>query len=391
MGMNVFMRTIKVALIPAILFFPFSCSTEKYFEKEFSEKKPLILHALLESNNNETKTSLQELNVVWDKGDIIGVMPYSITNDGPSIPFLLQDDYIGKASGSFCHLNDSEYDYVLGFNYYAVFPYDKNASSEERPFYTPDNRVHFFINAQQTFRENSFGINANVAVGKNEGDGLTLLFRNLCGLLLLQIKGNQTINSITVTGSQNDILWGRASVDMSYGKEGPSLVFDDLTGVRNTVVLSCPGVKLKEDAISKFYIAIPPGCLKDGFTVIVRSADGQTMTLHGAASEKNRIKRSVITPMPEVTFVPDILTPNGDASHMEIVHDAQDFAAPILSGDNRAWKVFWGDGLGIMYLFGITHSYTHPGPYKVLLETEGATQVSIRDLVGVQSINFSDF
>ena len=81
------------------------------------------------------------------------------------------------------------------------------------------------------------------------------------------------------------------------------------------------------------------------------------------------------------------------AGTVVIVHTNTVFTAPTLTGPSLGTaRINWGDGTEEDYAAGISHTYEDGGTqHAVSIESEGAEEISLPDLVGVSSIDLSDF
>ena len=106
---------------------------------------------------------------------------------------------------------------------------------------------------------------------------LSLKFKNVLGSLKLRLKGTATITSISVTGNNNEVLCGPASVTVSSTAD-PAITFTDATA--KTVTLDCGnGVQLNTSTPTAFIIALPPMTMTKGFTVTVTDSEGCSMEI----------------------------------------------------------------------------------------------------------------
>lgn len=137
-------------------------------------------------------------------------------------------------------------------------------------------------------------------------DGSDMQFKNLCGILKLQLSSAEpvTVRSITLwTGDKvanSDYLSGMATVN--FGDE-PSLTFDSRS--QRYVRLDCSseangGVALSSDPVS-FHIVVPP-TTADFFSIEVETTDNRIVYKRTQANEQNIIARSEIKVMPAITL-----------------------------------------------------------------------------------------
>jgi len=132
--------------------------------------------------------------------------------------------------------------------------------------------------ATQTYAVESFGNGTfpMVAVTSSTSD-MNLKFKNVLGGLKLQLKGTAIITSIQVTGNNDEILCGSASVNAVQGNT-PSIKMTDASA--KTVTLDCgTGVQLNNITATSFVIALPPMTMGGGFTVVVSDTEGKEMEI----------------------------------------------------------------------------------------------------------------
>ena len=162
--------------------------------------------------------------------------------------------------------------------------------------------------ATQTYAEGSFGNGAfpMAAVTGSTGDK-NLKFKNVLGGLKLQLKGTASIASISITGNNNEILYGAAEVTVANG-DTPSINLTDASA--KTVTLDCgAGVALDSETATPFIIALPPITMTGGFTVIVTDTEGKQMEIKTTKSQT--ITRSSLLKMPVVVYVGAAVIPDG--------------------------------------------------------------------------------
>lgn len=128
---------------------------------------------------------------------------------------------------------------------------------------------------------------------------MNLKFKNILGALKLQLKGNATIASISITGNNNEVLCGAAEVTAANGAD-PSI---NLTGTTKTVTLDCgaEGVTLDPSNATAFIIALPPMTMEGGFTVVVTDKESHQMEI--VTNKSQTIARSRILKMPAMTVM----------------------------------------------------------------------------------------
>lgn len=74
-----------------------------------------------------------------------------------------------------------------------------------------------------------------------------------------------------------------------------------------------------------------------------------------------------------------------------IVHSNRMFSIPRFRGSDLTGLIKWGDGKSEEYADGISHTYTTDPPYTVVVGMNGAEEVTLHDLSGVEEVDFSKF
>ncbi|MBO4417653.1 MAG: Ig-like domain-containing protein [Bacteroidales bacterium] len=242
-----------------------------------------------------TKTSLDNLNVLWKQGDQVSIFAGSTINER----YQVTDASDGKATAALNRVTSPGF--VAGGELstnVAYYPYTSTASIAK----SGNNYVisDIALPATQDYAEDSFGNGAfpMAAVTTSTSD-LSLKFKNVLGSLKLQLKGTATIASISITGNNGELLCGAASVTVS-NTGTPSITLTSADGT--TATLDCgDGVQLDENTATAFIIALPPMTMTGGFTVVVTDTEGGSMEIKTTKSQT--IARSNLLKMPAVTYV----------------------------------------------------------------------------------------
>ena len=164
----------------------------------------------------------------------------------------------------------------------AIYPYSANHQLDEQT-----RAVALTMPAEQTYAENSFGLNANTMIAiTSDVNDLALYFKNVGTFLDVRLWGeNQTVKSITITATGGEPLSGNATVTPVYNGN-PTCVMSN-TNVSPSVKLKCEEpvtVNTTEDAPVSFWLVLPPGPMAQGFTATVENAEGETQTFEVARS-----------------------------------------------------------------------------------------------------------
>ena len=246
--------------------------------------------------NAETKTSLDgEGNVLWKRGDQVSIFAGSTVNE----QYQVSDVSDGKTAASLNKVSGGGV--VAGTeidNNVAFYPYASTAEIAKSGSNYVISEIE--LPATQNYAEGSFGNGAfPMAAVTSSKEDMNLKFKNILGGLKLQLKGTATIASITVTGKNNEKLYGDAEVTVTSGGT-PSISLNDADA--KTVTLNCgAGVALNSETATPFIIALPPITMTGGFTVVVTDTEGKQMEISN--SESQTITRSNLLRMPAVNYV----------------------------------------------------------------------------------------
>lgn len=170
--------------------------------------------------------------------------------------------------------------------YYSIFPYDiiQNFSSNT---YTVE------LPMIQYYQPNSFGREAYPMAGKKTSDDKHIIFQNLCGVIVLNLLGSETIESITFSAKNAEgkplPVCGQGTVSMNQANYSTIT----MSGENNIVTLVCEdGVTLDPVTPTPFHIVLPPATYSS-FTVTIVTPDGKIMVKESA--KYIEIKRSIVT------------------------------------------------------------------------------------------------
>lgn len=251
-----------------------------------------------------TKTSLiynyPNSSVVWSEGDQIKV--FKKGNPVGEV-YTLVDANNGTFRGKVLSGD--------GSTYYAVYPASAAGT-------LTGESISLTVPAKQSYVANSFGPAVNFSGGTTEDLNSGFTFKNLFGLLKLQVKRSdsetpETIDSIVVySKNSTDVLNG--SFSLSFSGTGSSAVPVTTAAIGQTaennrkLTLDCgsSGVALETTA-KPFYLVVPAGTLNDGMTVEVvenGSNSGAMVLSTGAytSTSDKFINRSHVRPMKEFAY-----------------------------------------------------------------------------------------
>lgn len=177
-------------------------------------------------------------------------------------------------------------------DYYAAYPYDMVKE------YTS---TGFTIELPSVQQYSDDGVDSGsfpMVAQCNDG---VFNFKNLCGIFVLQLLGEQTILSISFSGKDIDgnpiEVSGKGTVSMTYA-DYPNLVLNE--GSSTQVTLDCAsGVTLNQEIPTTFHIVIPAGTYST-FNLKVMASDGSVMKIE--SSKALTIKRSTRTTTAALTY-----------------------------------------------------------------------------------------
>lgn len=227
--MNKFNNVILMSVILVIA----GCADRLTEEKKINHKT--VFTASIESDSN-TKTYIgaEESGyypILWSPGDKIAIF------GGTSVNEFITESGDGNFTGVLPSGSSAPY--------YALYPYTATASIQ-------DTKLSFPLPGIQTYKAGGFENNTFPMVAVSNTHSFN--FKNLCGILKLNLIGNDTITKVLF--SSNLVVSGKASVNMNYG-DTPSIIMA-ADGSLNIVLDCSGGVKLSDEP-TPFYIVLPPG------------------------------------------------------------------------------------------------------------------------------------
>ena len=216
------MKKIYIFLALAIWALPLACVREMApdtQEEEISSASSGIVTLRATMEQGLTKTSLDPtFAVVWNANDQIRV--YNAANPYGKV-FTLNDESAGSAQGVFTGPELSG-----DGPYYAVFPASAGGAL------SGSNLSIDFPAVQTAVSDGTFGPRANVAVGLAAAWD-EIYFQNVCGLLGVTLKGDQSVSSIRILSDGEECLSGTGTVTLvpNATAAGPSLPVSTIAAV----------------------------------------------------------------------------------------------------------------------------------------------------------------
>lgn len=326
------MKRSYISLATYSLLLLVSCTNESEVIQSVKES-PKTFYATTESYNPQTKTSLNlSGNVLWKTGDQVSIFNVSTINQ----QYQVTDQSDGKTSASLYQVTTPGF--VAGTDLPTNIAYYPYSASNEIAKIGSDYEITVSLPSTQNYAENSFGNGSfpMAAVTEDESD-MNLKFKNVLGGLKLQLTGTDVISRIVVSGNNNEILCGDATVTAS-NTTTPTIVLSDDT--KTTVTLNCgSGVQLNSQTPTLFIIALPPMIMTGGFTIDIYNTENGTQQIKSTRSQT--ITRSALLAMPAVAVACEPAAPPYEYVDLGLSVKWATFnvgaTAPEESGDYYAW------------------------------------------------------
>ncbi len=217
--------------------------------------------------NLDTRTYIGDgNNLYWTADDRVSV--FNATTDNLEYVFC---GSTGDSEGVLSKVLDDKTQQGDGLSTnYAVYPYSEQTSISE------DGVITYDFPSVQTFSNGTFGLKSNTMVAvTGSATDRNFNFRNVGGYLVLNLYGDMTVASVTVTSTAGEKLSGTGDISISGGIPSVAMHQD----ASASLTLDCgQGVKLSDSADNarEFWIVLPPVTFSKGFTVTVTGTDGRT-------------------------------------------------------------------------------------------------------------------
>lgn len=268
-----------------------ACQIEILYPNE-SNASDKVLSAKIEQKE-ATKTVLDEnSNIRWSENDQI--VAFMKTSYGHK--YQIQPSFVGKTYANFSRISSlSGDDLSAGMEWdhnVAYYPYAEEIECEKAgDNYTLD----VVLPAEQPYVENSFGNGFFPMVAVSEDNDIT--FRNVCGGIQFQFKGDKKISSIEICGNNEEKLSGHAVVYAYHDNANPTIEMS--SSALTSVVLNCgDGIQLDEETPTEFIISLPPVLFSKGFVVTINDTEGNIYEIN--SGKQNEVKRSSLLVMPPI-------------------------------------------------------------------------------------------
>ena len=252
--------------------------------------------ALIEQETDATKTYMDASNNIrWSEGDQI----IAFRKSSYGHKYQVKSSFIGETYADFSKVSSSNGDDLsAGMAWDHIVAYYPYAESIKCAKSGNNYALNVILPFEQSYAAESFGNGFLPMVAISENNNIT--FKNVLGGMKLQLKGTQTVTSITLEGKNNEKLAGAATVTAyTDGETKPAITMG--SGASTSVTLDCgSGVQLNESKATEFIIALPPVLFSKGFTMTVIDDAGNEQTIE--TDKENSVLRSSLLLMPEVTL-----------------------------------------------------------------------------------------
>ena len=383
----------------AALIIGLSSCTEKGQDLETAPKEHFVFKATIEGSD-QTKTTLGEYqddgttrSILWEPMDSIGI---SCDQWYGFDPFVNRTEYTSSVAVFEGETSSGNIHYALyPFSHEVEYYYENYANQRE---------YHLNLPQKQIYSKNSFSKKSFPMVGKKYAGDEKFSFKNLCGVLVVQLTGSETVKSITFSSLDTEgkpmPVSGHARVNLNYD-EVPTLVIDTKVynkfPVYENVTLVCnEGVALNPSTPTPFYIVLPPGTYHSP-QLIISTASGKMMLKE--SNNPLTIQRSRSAKVTSMTFtetIPVNLSERG-TSNSYIVSDSGIYSfdasvigngsAGILEGANfhttdpsitpSKMEVLWEDKEGL--ISGLSYNSTNKTATFMTSGQEGNALVAAKN------------
>lgn len=283
------MKRLLFALL-AVAFCAAACHVVESSEAVVAEDD--VLYASIEQGTM-TRTTMNEAgNVLWSEDDRI--VAFMGTSNGQC--YQVVSSFAGKNYADFVSTSSAvgaalsggaEWDHIV-----AYYPYNESVECAES---SGGYRLGVVLPSEQEYTHATFSDGIWPMVAVSETNRIT--FQNVCGGMLLQLKGANNVKSITLQGKNKEKLSGEAKV-IAYA-DGSKPAISMTEDASEVVILNCAdAVQLSQTITTEFILTLPPTEFSKGFKVTVTDDKGQ---IHIIETDKaNTVKRSELLVMPAV-------------------------------------------------------------------------------------------
>ena len=360
-GENIMKKLYLYTIILAVILAMAGCTQIENVDQIPEPTVRMTITASTEGGD-ETKALMGDENedgsrsILWEQGDSIRILSDRGGNMVDTFLFVNNTTENSKIATFEGEINEEVYDILASYPYtnWINYQYSEHWNGENwvyESFYT----IH--LPRTQRYRENNFDRKAFPMVCyKNSNitkvaDPLeefgTFEFKNLCGVLALNLVGEISVRSITMTATTDSSgistpanLSGsgiiKQDINSYYILDMNSSAWNQGPSTSKTVILECPDVQLDPDTPTPFHIVLPPGKYSS-FSLTITTSDGRIMLVNvDKELVINRSKARHTTPLTYTETIPVNLSDRG-TSNSYIVSEggAYKFDASVI-GNGKA-------------------------------------------------------
>ncbi len=291
------MKQKYIFILLAVLSAVFACTRidegQLGTEEPAQEKVKMTFTAVIDETDN-TKTLLEGAlgdgfrNVLWQPGDAIGVVS---AQDNDKYNYSSVEKFVATIEEPAL---SSEFEGAATFSssYKAFYPYSETVRDSSNCFI-------FNLPSQQKYVANSFDPAAAPMVAvANYGE--TFKFRNLCGVLALQLTGEEAVKSIVFSGFDEAGNLMKVSGEFEVDPHQETLSVVPLWKSYGSVTMTCDKpVQLDPVNPTAFHMVLPAGTYST-FTVMIVTEDNVMLK---QATKPLTIKRAEVQPTAALMYV----------------------------------------------------------------------------------------
>ncbi|MBO4571867.1 MAG: hypothetical protein J5699_08075 [Bacteroidales bacterium] len=279
------MRTSRYFIIAVVALLSASCAQENLIDlnRETTAQPVSVTFTATMEDAVDTRTGLKDdTRVVWTKGDAVALFTAS-TKDRFN---LVSGENTGNAAFGGTTSGTAPF--------YALYPYSDDCSLQ-------DGIISFKVPSRQTYVAGSFAQGVSPALAKMTDLSAGTVFKNLFGILQVNLCGSGKIKGVEVVDLAGNMLWGECRLALD-GKEGTSEQTLTVTGGDNKLYMEFEKeVALLRSTPRVLNFVVPAGSMSKGFSVRVFDITGKAVSFLTAQNPAVVVSRSNITAMEKVT------------------------------------------------------------------------------------------
>lgn len=304
--------------------------------------------AFVEAFENNTRTSLgYEGSVIWSNEDRIAVFE----GEGEGKAYQIMDSYYGKNYGEFSLVEGlvTEGMSEVIESTIAVYPFNETlavTSALENQYEI----TGIVFPSEQKYVSGSFSDEAFPMVALCQEGNKRISFKNIGGVLRVNLVGDYAVSKITLTGNSDELISGSAHVTLK--SDGSPSVEMSQDALESVTLLCDPAVQLSPNESTSFYISIPPTVFENGFTVDI--VDEENKYVVKKTTRTHYVNRTTILSMNDFSANPE--TPVCETGDVISVHTTSATITSTFNNiptgaecgikvlNNKVEKVFYANG-----------------------------------------------